>query len=184
MLDVHQVGHPLQRFVKEGVVDIDLAALVARPLPAAYDGRLDALGERPRHAPLIDASVAVEVAQLAHLRPLSQGERPVFPEHPKGLMQTLRGLRPRHLGKILAVGPVADPEVAAPRGNRHPALRHEGDGAEFHDLAFRKGDVLPQVELVLERRRGRGGRMGRIGRHGRQAHGVVGRGWTRLRLFS
>ena len=61
MLDVHQIGHPLQRFVKEGVVDIDLAALVARPLPAAYDGRLDALGERPRHAPLIDASVAVEI---------------------------------------------------------------------------------------------------------------------------
>ena len=68
-------------------------------------------------------------------------------------MQSAVSECPFDLGEIIGVGAFTDPEVATACGNRHFLVRHQGDGADLHDLAFRQRYLLAKVKFFLGRSR-------------------------------
>ena len=120
--------------------------VVAGDTPAGVDGLED-----------IGLAIAIAVLDAGELGALGEVERAVFPIHAERLVETAGEFLPGDLGNVIAIGAGADPEIAAAGGDGHLFVRHQGDGADLHDLAGREWDFLAGVEIGLLLGEGRGG---------------------------
>ena len=102
-------------------------------------------------------AVAVGVLEAGNLGALGEVEPAVFPIHAEGLVQALGEFFPSDVFQVVLISAGADPEVAAAGGDGDLLLRHQRDGADFHDLAGWQRDFLADVEVGLLRRVGEGG---------------------------
>ena len=68
-------------------------------------------------------------------------------------MQSAVSECPFDLGEIIGVGAFTDPEVAAARSDGDFLIRHQGDGADLHDLPFGQRYLLAKVKVFLGRSR-------------------------------
>ena len=97
----------------------------------------------------IGPPVAIGVGEFGDFGSGGGVEGTVAVEHAKGFVKSAGEKGPLHLGEVLIVGTLANPDVAASGGDGYFFVRHDGDGTEFEDFALGGGDFLAKVEFSL-----------------------------------